>query len=250
MLQRGKNFIKTWTRTTLEIWKAFFESADREDISKLSLLLSALKQASSWAYFLIATEIFDALQDIDTSKDIKNEVSDKVAVLIPGYNLTDKSLIELRKELQSRGIQVETIPDRLMIKSEVLDIYRKIWDIIDNNDDKKKVLFWYSSGGIIAHKVGKNKNIPSVSYATPDNTDNTMISALLEFYGRSPKKQIQIPQGSINIIEWFSEMTPHTGDIPERTEVMDGVHTHMSIHQKKVVKKIADEIEERFSVND
>lgn len=69
-----------------------------------SLFLSSLKQASSWAYFLLATEMFGALQDLDTSHDFSSETSDKVAILIPGYNLTDKSLIELKKELLSRGI--------------------------------------------------------------------------------------------------------------------------------------------------
>lgn len=73
-----------------------------------------------------------------------------------------------------------------------------------------------------------------------------MISTLLELYGRSPKQQVDIPEKGINIIEWFSEMVPHTWKIPERAKVLDWVHTHMSIHQDSVIKEIADEIESKL----
>lgn len=249
-VKRVKNFFTTWFSTSYEIGKAFNQASKRADISRFKLFSSALRQSSSWAYYLLQREILDYfLRYSRNPKSLCNEVSDKVAILIPWYNLTDKSLEELKNSLIGQWVQVETIDIRMRTTKDILYIRRKVWEILNKTWDQQRVLFWYSSWGIIAHKIWQRKNIPSVSFWAPSNTSLTMITTLLELFWDPPKKDIDIPNGSINIIEEFSSMVPHTWDIPKNTEIVPWVHSHMSIHQLNVVERITQEIMQRFSVD-
>lgn len=259
MIDRALNFTTTWLRTSWEIIKAFIQSANEAKISKLRLLWSSLQQFWEWACFLIKTELLNSLSQVpynnETTEEwlswetssVVEEVKNKVAILIPWYNLTDKSLVWIKSELEKRGIIVEALSNRVRDSQDILAMRRKIWDIIDAHEWKEKVLFGYSSGWIIAHKIWETLWIPSVSFATPSNTQSTMITTLLELFWNAPKKDIKIPENAINLIEEFSEMVPHTWDLPERTEKIPWVYSHMSVNQPVVITRVSDEIEKRFS---
>ena len=253
-------FVSTWLSTSWEIIKAFRESSQKNQITKFWLFLSALRQTSSWAWYLLQRELFDSyrkrLWEIlstwnpkqkDKIEGVSNTVSDKIAILIPWYNLTDKSLVEVKNSLHKQWVQVESITTRMRNSRDMREIRSKVQDIINNSKWKQVVLFWYSSWWIIASRVAEKENIPYVWFWVPAHTQYTMITTLLELWWKAPKKPVHTPEGSISLVEEFSAMVPRTWELPDRTEVIHWVHSHMSVHQPRVVERVTQEVMKRFS---
>lgn len=236
-MDKLKDFIGSGIKTTKKIRKSFIDTSHTEDISQIKLFGSRLKQSTQWAFHTLKAELSTTLAGSLSA----SPQSDKVVILISGYNLTGKTLKTLQKEIHAHDIHTVQLQTRFRDKADLRNIIQEIYTAIAQHPGKRIVLFGYSSWGLIAHNIWERLHIPSLSYGLSKDLNTTMVSTLLSLYSKQRHDTITIPPLGKNIIEGFSEMTPEVW-LPERTERISGVHTHMSMHQKRVIEKLTSEI--------
>ncbi|MEW5848214.1 MAG: hypothetical protein AB2A00_05340 [Myxococcota bacterium] len=169
-----------------------------------------------------------------------------VVVLVPGYLMSTKGMPALKAMLTARGYHVAAVRGVLTLRSRK-DIRKQALALCREHQDKRLVLFGYSFGGSIAHALGAELGIPSISLSTPLESKGAPFGAIMNLFGIDNYRDPVIPELGMNFVEAFSETIPHRmPDGVRRTWTIDGVHSHFSINNPKVVLTLTEAVERTF----
>jgi hypothetical protein len=235
------NLINTWHK----IYDAWKEAMDNEQISFLKFFWKALKDTSIWAYYVFLKWEIDGLLKKEEISRVKNETTEKVAYLLWGYFLNPATLINLKTELENQWISVKMLDKRYNSKSSLNSYLRELTTKLNSDEWKDIVLFGYSSGGILAHKIWKKHGHSVVSFWVPEDPKESLVWSLVSLTKDSQLEKTMFSENSTNIVETFSAMVPNTEN--EWDVKLKDVYSHMTIWREDVVEQLANEVMKWFN---
>lgn len=237
-----QNFINNWISTTKKIYEAWAETIEEKNISFMHFFWKALKQSSIWAYYVFLKAEIDWILKKTEIENTVNDTSDKVAYLIWWYYLNPATLLNLKKELESKWINTQIINERYYSKKSIWNNVKDLKSRMKNDKWKDIVLFWYSAWWVIAHKIWEKNWYKSVSFWISEKPEETMVWTLMSLTKDEKLSDTIIPESGVNIIETFSWMVPNTWNHPENTIKLDDVYSHMTIWKEDVINEITKQI--------
>ena len=243
------NFVTNWIQTSKKIYEAGLEKINNDNISFMHFFWRALKESSIWAYYVfIKWELDNALKTQEIN-NIKNNTSNKVAYLIGGYYLSPATLLNLKEELENHWVQAKIIDERYYSKDTLNKNIYSLKNKMKQDKWKDIVLFWYSSWGVIAHRIWEQSGYNSVSFGLSETPNETMVWTLLALTKDDKFKDFHIPETGKNIIEWFSAIAPQTWNISNNTTKLNNIYSHMTIGKKDVVDEITNHILQSYNTS-
>lgn len=240
-----KKFVRTYSAAK----ETFWELKTQEKLG-LSFFAKKLKQTSFWAYYIfLYSELNRLVTHISKNSiwKVKNEVSDKVALLVWGVFVSPEVLRWVKEALEEKWVSVKVINRRYVSSPWTRKVYKRINQFLDTMVGKRVVLFGYSAWGNIVHSVREKRrevwrwDFPVVTFWTPIQPDATLPWAILWIFRRVDVWEKKPSSGSVNLYEKISFMTP-VPKIPEWWKRLPGVYSHMSIWEQYVIDAIVDEI--------
>jgi hypothetical protein len=210
--------------------------------------LHCMKQTLPGAYAIfIKAELNKVLQK-NTISSIQNTTSTRVAVLSAGYYMSPVVLDSLKKTLEEKWIEVIVCDHRYISQSWIKKQIGILKSIVEKKkwENKKVVIFWYSSWGIIAHRVWAQFDIPSISFGSPEDSHQSLVGNMLEISMWVQPRVFSIPEKGVNLRESFSAMVPRTTHDKKNTIVLPGIYSHMSINVPDIIKEITTKIIEKL----
>ncbi|MDD2871360.1 MAG: hypothetical protein PHS49_05190 [Candidatus Gracilibacteria bacterium] len=237
-----KNFVDSGINTTKKIYESGNEAILLNNLSLLEFFGKALKDTSIGAYNVFIKAEIDGLLKKGEVEKVVNETSDKVAYLLGGYYLNPSTLLNIKNKLEQSGVKTILINERYNSKKTLGNTIRNLKEKINQEKGKDIVLFGYSAGGVIAHRIGRMKGYKSVSFGITDKLSETMVGTLLSLTKDDKIKDFNLPDSGINIEETFSAMVPNMKDSKKNSIRLDNVYSHMAIGRDDVIEEINKQI--------
>jgi hypothetical protein len=242
-----QKFITTWVKTIREQYYAIKELGLDDTFRVLSFVAYCLRDTFPWAYYVFIKSEIEALRRGNEIEKVKNETSQKVAFLLWWYYLSPAVLLPLKESLEKEGVKVVLLNKRQYNSESLREYAKMLKSKLSGEKWKDIVLFWYSSWGIIAHRISEQLDLKSVSFWTPLEVDKTMVGTLIAGTSGRDMKPINIPKNGVNLVETFSFMVPRISNIWENEKRLADVYSHMTIWEERVIETIKNTILSKFN---